>query len=217
MSHREDSFFYIALWLFGLRILLRCPVPFQELIVVEFIEHKVDGGSDEPRQRIREEEHEKCPVGLEDRGDPQDPKSACAEHRHDHGRDGHTHTALAADKDLHPTAEEVRQCNDQQSLDAVFDRFRLIRDIDAEQRSAEDTGQRTENDPDHGDDPHTVEANLADLVELSGADVLTREGQSRLIEGVLRHVYEALDLSRSGAARHDHGIEGVDRGLDHDV
>ena len=52
---------------------------------------------------------------------------------------------------------------------------------------------------------------------IGGPDALACEGDGGLVEGVQRGVDEVLNAGGGGAARHDHGAEGVDGRLDHHV
>ena len=152
----------------------------------------------------------------EQRHDKYDAETAGTDEADDHGHKAEIHSSKGAHHGIHDAAEEVGARHDEQPLLSVAEYLR-IRRIEGQQGAAEEIGQAAQ-EKSHGNHAaQTVQKDLVDAGVASGTDVLTGEGQVRLIHRIHGHVDEALQVLARGGARHGRGAEGIDGALDHHV
>ena len=153
---------------------------------------------------------------LENGGDPQQPQAAGAHQGHQHGHDGVADAAQAAHHHVHHAAEGIGGADDAHPHQSGLN-DRGTGGVDGQQYPTCQRGGVAQHQPHHQYAALGADHDLADAVVVTGAVVLAGEGNGGLVHGVHRHVYELLNVGRSGVAGHDDLTEGIDGGLDHHV
>ena len=153
---------------------------------------------------------------LKNGGDPQQPQAAGAHQGHQHGHDGVADAAQAAHHHVHHAAEGIGGADDAHPHQSGLN-DRGTGGVDGQQYPTCQRGGVAQHQPHHQHAALGADHDLADAVVVTGAVVLAGEGNGGLIHGVHRHVYELLNVGRSGVAGHDDLTEGIDGGLDHHV
>ena len=161
-------------------------------------------------------------VYLEHRHYPENSEAARAAKRDYHRRDRAVERAQTSAEYVHKSAEEVGEGRVDHSLHTEGDDLLLVRRAvvgkeDAEKRFTKGVGHYAERDADDEDEREAVVAGLLDSLDLHCAEVLTREGQGGVVEGIERDIDESVDRARCAVAGNADLIEGVDRGLNDNV
>ena len=158
---------------------------------------------------------------LEDRVDPDDAQYARTEDRHDHRHPASAESAHHAAARLHDAADEIRHAHIRYAHHAAgkyggVGRV-VLRNINAEQRTAEEIQQRTHRHADEQHGQNAVAVDGFDALRLARTEILAGKGHGGVINGVAGRINERVEIACRRVRRDHVRAKGVDRGLDHDI
>ena len=166
-----------------------------------------------PADGVADVQHKGGAVQLENRCDPNQPQRTHADKAYHHGQYAVAQPAQAAGQHVHNAAQQIEAADQAQPL-GTGGNDRCVRGIEAQQLMSCQRCAAAQ----HKAGDHRTQQAVADhpvkVVVLACTNVLAGKGNSGLRKSIHGGVHKALQIGGGGVARHHHGAEGVDGGLD---